>query len=279
MERVRPIDVSGLFSEINDELGRLLRGLRPEDWRTPTVCAGWSVKDIAAHLLDSNIRKLSFERDGHPPPAPPHPIRGYPDLVVFLNGLNADWVSAFRRVSPELLIEMLVSTGEQLAAHVASLDPEADSLFPVAWAGEERSANWFDTAREYTEKWHHQQQIRDAVGAEPLANRRFLHPVLDTFLRALPFRYRETAAPSGATVTIRVTGPAGGDWTLLRSDGKWLLHTGLSRQPAASIDIPQDAAWRLLTKGLAPAEAKKRSEVFGPESLTAPFFDTLSVMA
>jgi hypothetical protein len=26
-------------------------------------------------------------------------------------------------------------------------------MFPVAWAGEERSANWFDVGREYTERF------------------------------------------------------------------------------------------------------------------------------
>ena len=31
-------------------------------------------------------------------------------------------------------------------------------------AGEAVSANWFDVAREFTERWHHQQQIRLAIG-------------------------------------------------------------------------------------------------------------------
>jgi hypothetical protein len=33
----------------------------------------------------------------------------------------------------------------------------------VAWAGEAESKNWFHVARDYSEKWHHQQQIREAV--------------------------------------------------------------------------------------------------------------------
>jgi hypothetical protein len=48
------------------------------------------------------------------------------------------------------------------------LDPFAEAIFSVGWAGEEKSLNWFHIAREYTEKWHHQQQIRLAVGQEQI---------------------------------------------------------------------------------------------------------------
>jgi hypothetical protein len=52
---------------------------------------------------------------------------------------------------------------KSLAELHASRDPFAMAPYGVSWAGEEKSANWFDTAREFTERWHHQQQIRLAV--------------------------------------------------------------------------------------------------------------------
>lgn len=40
-----------------------LRGLRPEQWETPSLCAGWSVHDVAAHLVDSALTtRLGFVR-------------------------------------------------------------------------------------------------------------------------------------------------------------------------------------------------------------------------
>lgn len=30
----------------------LLAGLTPEQWETPSLCAGWTVREVAAHLLD-----------------------------------------------------------------------------------------------------------------------------------------------------------------------------------------------------------------------------------
>jgi hypothetical protein len=43
--------------------------------------------------------------------------------------------------------------------------------FSVARAGEEASLNWFNIAREYSERSLHQQQIREAVGAPGLTGR------------------------------------------------------------------------------------------------------------
>ena len=54
-----------------------------------------------------------------------------------------------------------------------------------------------ERAREFTERWVHQQQIRDAVGKPGLTERRWLHPVLDAFARALPHALRDHAAPGG----------------------------------------------------------------------------------
>ena len=64
----------------------------------------------------------------------------------------------------------------------------------VAWAGEKHSINWFHIAREFTEKWHHQQQIRDAVGKPGIMTKEFFYPVMDTFMRGMPHRYRDVQA-------------------------------------------------------------------------------------
>src|SRR5262245_46451755 len=186
---VEPILVAGLFPDLGRELLALLRPLGAEDWQRPTVCPGWSVRDVAAHLLDTAVRRLSFGRDRLPFPAPASPIDTYDGLLAFLNALNAEWVAAFRRVSPALLVHFLAAVGPAFSAYVATLDPHAPGI-PVAWAGEDASAAWFDLARELTERWHHQQQIRLATGAPPLDDPRFVAPVLETFLHALPHRYR-----------------------------------------------------------------------------------------
>lgn len=40
----------------------LLAGLTPEQWRTPSLCAGWTVRDIAGHLVDALETKTGVVR-------------------------------------------------------------------------------------------------------------------------------------------------------------------------------------------------------------------------
>ena len=53
------IRVIHLFPKLDEKLLELLRGLNDEEWHMPTIAKRWRVKDIAAHLLDGNIRTLS----------------------------------------------------------------------------------------------------------------------------------------------------------------------------------------------------------------------------
>src|SRR5581483_6449392 len=263
MNPVEPIIVADTFAALHAELLSLLSSLSAEDWDKPTVAGAWTVKDIAAHLLDSDVRRLSFQRDGMPLLGPDSAIDGYRDLVDFLNQLNAEWVRAAKRISPKLLIEFLAVTGDQVAGLFKSLDPDGPAIFSVAWAGEEVAPNWFDIAREYTEKWHHQQQIRDAVGAPGLASRKWLFPVLDTFLRGLPHTYRDVKADDGVRILFTVTGEAGGEWTLARGNGVWKLYAGSCTDAVCEVRLDQDTAWRMMTKGISREEAAARAEITG----------------
>jgi len=64
---VEPIATVALFPALHAELIALLRRLTPEDWFRPTA-APWTVKDMAAHLLDTDMRRSSAQRDGFRPP-------------------------------------------------------------------------------------------------------------------------------------------------------------------------------------------------------------------
>jgi hypothetical protein len=230
-------------------------------------------------MLDTQVRILSRGRDALSVSPASGPISSYGGLVEFINHLNAQWVETARRISPRLLMEFLALVGPQLAAHFASLDPQAPALFGVAWAGEEVSANWFDIGRNYTEYWHHQQQIRDAVGTPGLTGREWLHPVLALFVRALPRTYRDVTAASGTAITVEITGEAGGTWSLLRTDKGWRLEEGTVTRPATRITLPGDTAWRLFTKGLRPEQARALVSIRGDQAFGEPFLTALAVMA
>jgi uncharacterized protein (TIGR03083 family) len=278
MERVGIVETAHLFEPLHEQLIGLLRGLEAGDWLKDTACRGWAVRDIAAHLLDGDLRRLSFGRDGHTAPGPAR-VDGFTDLVAFLNDLNADWVRAARRLSPRVLTDLLQAAGSDVARYVSSLDPHAPATFPVAWAGDTSSPTWFDVGREYTEWWHHQQQIREAVGAPGLTARTWLFPALDLFVRVLPHTYRDATAAPGASVALHIHGPAGGDWTLARDGGSWVLYSGTAPTPTATVQLDQDTAWRMFTKGLPPARLRPLVAVGGDRSLGEVFVGSVAVMA
>jgi len=279
-----PILVAHLYPQIEARLIQLLRSLSPEDWQRPTLCPGWSVKDIAAHLLDTSLRRLSMHRDGFFGESP-EDAATYDGLVRFLDRLNADWVRAARRLSPRALTDWMEITSAEVAQFFAALDPFAKAPFPVAWAGESASLNWFDIAREYTERWHHQQQIRLAVAppgspaASEILTRELYHPVLDTFVRALPRTYAQIDAPENAAVKISISGEAGGAWFLVRKSDTWHITKAAPASLAdAEVTIPQDLSWRLFTNSF-PAEARASVQTHGDARLAAPLFQAVAVMA
>jgi uncharacterized protein (TIGR03083 family) len=279
LQPVEPVLTAHLFGGLHAELLALLRGLPPEAWERPTRAGAWQVRDVAAHLLDGDLRKLSFHRDGAALPSPASPIHDYASLLTHLNALNAEWTRAARRIGPRVLADLLAFTGAQVAEFVNGLDPRAEALFPVAWAGEDVSLNWLDTGREYTERWHHQQQIREAVGAPALLQREWLFPVLDVSMRALPFAYRDAAADPGTAVAFVVNGPAGGRWTLRRDDGAWCLYAGEPERPDCRLSLDADTAWRIFFKAIPSAEAAAAVRCEGVARLREPFLAALAVMA
>ena len=65
VEALTPIYTADLFPPLHAELIRLLRAISDADWARPTLATPWMVRDVAAHLLDGDLRKLSGGRDGH----------------------------------------------------------------------------------------------------------------------------------------------------------------------------------------------------------------------
>ncbi|MBP7555329.1 MAG: maleylpyruvate isomerase N-terminal domain-containing protein [Chitinophagaceae bacterium] len=274
-----PVPTAHLFPVLDQHLIDLLRSLQPADWNRATLARQWTVKDIAAHLLDGNIRAISIYRDKHFGEAPPV-INGYGDLVTFLNELNGVWVKALKRMSPALLTDLLAHTGAAYAEEMQRLDPWENALFSVAWAGEEVSFNWFHIAREYTEKFHHQLQIRESVGqTDVLMSPELFYPFINTLMRGLPHAYRNTEASTGTIVQVNITGHEGGSWHLIRNGQQWILQEGGADDATATVSIPPAVAWKLFTKGLTAREAEQLTSISGDAALGKAALSMIAVIA
>ncbi len=49
-----------LLPEERAALLDLLAGLTDDEWARPTACAGWSVKDVALHILGGDLGNLAL---------------------------------------------------------------------------------------------------------------------------------------------------------------------------------------------------------------------------
>jgi len=278
MEKPKKIETIDLMPKIDELLFEILESLTLEDWDKQSIAPAWKVKDIAVHLLDGNLRALSMLRDGYFGEKP-EKVKSYQDLVDFLNQLNTDWVKAMKRLSPKVIIDLLKSSGNEYCEFLKTLNPEEKAVFSVAWAGENESKNWFHIAREYTEKWHHQQQIRLAVGKDKeLLKEEWYFPYLDTSIRALPHHYKDLKADKGDLIKFIFEGETDKSWFLYFEES-WELFTFVEQQVACTVRIKDEYAWRIFTKGIKREEAIQNSEMKGKEELGIKIFDLLAIMA
>lgn len=260
-----PIDAVDALERVEAELLTLLSTITPDEWDAPTIVPGWRVRHVAGHLLDTATRKLAIVRDGF---SAERPATSAPeDVRVFVDRLNAEGVRVYGRLSRPVLWLLMTHVSPMYCAWHRSLDPGAPAAFAVSWAGDTQSPNWFDTARELTGRWHHQAQIRLALKRPLLDARKVYHPVLDCFMRVMPYAYRGVDAPTGTLVSIRVDGPAADDWQLYRAPDAWLLTASITQTPNAVVSLPGALAWRMFTKGIERSELERRVTIKGDRSL------------
>jgi len=264
-EVLEPIVTAHLFPKLEGLLIDLLRSLGPDDWEKQTVAPRWKVKDVAAHLLDTELRGLSIGRDKWL--TEPAGTTAADGLGALINRLNEEGVRVYRRLSPDVLTSLIAHASRQFCEYHASLEPLAAAPFGVSWAGEDRSPNWFNTAREFTERWHHQQQIRLAVDKPGIMTRELYHPVLDCFMRALPFAYRTVSRKPGTCAQFNVPGECGGTWYLHRHAEGWKLVGAGEGEKTSETTIPPEIAWRVFTKGIDRASATAQVKVTGDVEL------------
>jgi uncharacterized protein (TIGR03083 family) len=233
------------------------------------------VHDVVAHVAHDYIRKLSGTRDDYGM-AGPRPGESLPD---FLARVNQDFVDTAASWSPRVLTDLIGHLGPQLDELWAARDLDRPGM-SVSWAAPDVPAPvWLDVAREYTEGWVHQQQVRDAVGRPGADDAELTGAVTDTFLRAVPYTLRNRAASAGTAVHIRVAGPGGGDWTARREDGFWALDRGAAAgRPRTRVDISADGLWRVATRNITVDAALRQATITGDQALGAAVLSLVSII-
>ncbi len=164
--------------------------LTDEQWRAPTECPEWTVKDVVSHVIGGE----RWMADGHPAP------------TEGLAAIAGRPVSQRRDIPPDRVLaelrEVFALRREQLAT--SPPDPEQPTMTaygaPVT-LGILLGHRAFDT-------WVHEQDIRRAVGAPGNLDAPGARFAYLTLTAALPRVVAKLAgAPSGSSVRLDITGP------------------------------------------------------------------------
>ena len=240
----------------------------------PTVCAGWSVKDVALHILGGDLGNISRRRDGFQWTD----VKPGEDIVTFVNRINEEWVQIARRLSTRVLIDL----SSLLRPRIVRLFRHARSL-GHRWQCKLGGPGPCASLAGCRERVHrtlaaptaHQGGVRQAR-----PDRSLLHGARGGHLCLCPSRaFHDTNAPDGTVVHLHIEGEAGGDWSLVKKTGGWKLYSGAAESPDALVRLDQTLAWRLLTKGILPEDAKPQIEFTGDERLGLPVLRAVAIIA
>jgi hypothetical protein len=125
----------------------------------------------------------------------------------------------------------------------------ADMMPPVILGQATTWALWLDIAREYMERYVHQDQIRRACGRPPLGPQ-FTAPVLATAVHALPLALAGVSRPAG-TVVAFIAGDGSHEtaWYITRTQSEWELgRTALAAPAGCELRTTTDGAIRSLVR-------------------------------
>jgi uncharacterized protein (TIGR03083 family) len=269
------VDYVTLFAEERACLLALLAGLTEDQWGLGTPCPGWSVLDLAAHLLGNDLGVVARQRDHHSGVTAPDP-GDEAAFAVWLDRMQDDWVRACRRLSPRLVVELLSWTGALVVDLFQQQDP-AEVAASVSWASDQPVPRWLDHARELTDCWIHRQQLLEALGRAPDLDAPTTGAVLDALRWAYPYRLRSLARPVGDTAEIIVRGPVSRHWFLQSQGTSWSFEEAPRDHMCARLETTTDSAWRLLSNNLSP-EDQAVLHVTGDRAVTDVLLRTRAII-
>jgi uncharacterized protein (TIGR03083 family) len=226
-----------------EQLLTFLAGLSADEWLAPTAAPGWAVRDVALHLLDDDLTWLSTQRDDELAGlVDMSDRRAFPQLLA---DKNQRWIDGARGMSRQVVAGLLRWSGEQVDSFHASQDLLGAGS--VSWASEDPVPYWFNLAQEFTERWVHQQQMREAVGRVG-DHEATLPEVLRTFVWAFPHQLPRDIGARMIEIAIADVGA----WTLRPAATGWSLIAAPAAGADARLYLTADAAWRLLTGAAVP---------------------------
>ncbi len=225
MERTKLIAI--LHAE-RERLGRAIQYADPAAWDAPSPCAGWTNRDLLAHLAAQDTAAAQLV--GGEPAAELDAFRAANDGDLWVNGFN-EWAIGVRAEVPtrQLAIDW-GRAADALCARAADVPEEAWPTRRVPWFAGEIGVRYLIQSR-IVEWWLHGEDLREGTGQEPNPQHWPVHLVCDMGIRMLPYALGLAGLSfPGASVQVDLSGMGEGSW-----------HWGLSPRESPAEDKKPDA--------------------------------------
>ena len=193
--------LAGLFATW-DSIDAILSGLTPDQWQAPTALPGWSVHDVVAHVMGTEMMLSGI----------PLPEAGAekPDHVHNeIGALNERWVEHLRAESPEAMLASYRDTIAKRKAALRAMSDDEWNTVTLTPAGPD-SYGRFMRVRTF-DCWVHEHDIRDALSL-PAGDDAYggadARLALDEMASSMGFVVaKKGGAPDGSRVELALTGP------------------------------------------------------------------------
>ena len=228
--------LTGLFASW-DAIEALLAALPDDEWQTPTSLPGWTVHDVVAHIVGTEMM-LS----GTPTPESAEDVTARDYVHNEIGALNERWVEHLRKESPASMLAKFREVTTRRKAMLSSMPVEEWNTVTFTPAGPD-SYGRFMRVRIF-DCWIHEHDIREAVG-RPADDERLSGPdarlALDEMASSMGFVVaKKGKAPHGARVQLNLTGPVSRqiNVALSEQDGRAALVEGFGDQePTIAVTV------------------------------------------
>jgi uncharacterized protein (TIGR03083 family) len=203
---VRPIDrdeMVGLATTEYERLLALFRALEPADWDRPTVCDGWTVKDMVAHLLGAAEANASLVENAR------QVVRGRgrvrDDGRPLVDGINDVQVDDRRHLSPAELVERLAAVAPRAVRGRRRTPPPLRRVPVPGPLGDPITLGFLVDVAYTRDQWMHRVDVSRATDRELVLTGAHDGRIVADIVR-------DWSAAHGEAFELELTGPAGGHY-------------------------------------------------------------------
>jgi uncharacterized protein (TIGR03083 family) len=215
----------------------LLSGLADGQWEVGTCLPGWTVHDVVAHLMGTELQLC-----GRPPPEVD--VSHLTHMRNPIATANEAWVESLRPWDPaEMAAGWEAVTADRLSVLAAMTQAEFDA---PAWTpvGRDETYGRFMRIRHF-DCFMHEHDIRFALGLPGRSDPDHLGSCLDEVATGLGYIVgRRASLPDGSRAEIRLTGEPARTYRVL-VDGRASVVESFDGPATAGIELPTDRFLRL----------------------------------